>query len=292
MRDARAPHRFTDMIRKIRFWPVHGWVGLVLVAVSWLSNWMLPGVRTAYLFFPLWLGYVLVVDALVRTRAGSSIWSRSRKDFVLLFCFSAPVWWLFELFNLRTANWEYLGRDLFTPLQYYLLCTIAFSIVVPAVFETAALIQTFRWMKRFRSRARVPATPPVFVALFIAGLAMLILVMAWPKIFYPFTWTSLVLIFEPVNYWMGRPHFLQQLRDGDWRTVVSLALGGLVCGFFWEMWNYYSFPKWIYHIPGVAFLRIFEMPLLGYGGYIPFALELYALRNFLWPSGPRLAQDS
>jgi hypothetical protein len=248
-------------------------------------------VRTAYLFFPLWLGYVLVVDALVRTRAGSSIWSRSRKDFVLLFLFSAPVWWLFELFNLRTANWEYLGRDLFTQLQYSLLCTIAFSIVVPAVFETAELIQTFCWMKRFRSGPRVPATPPVLVALFIAGFGMLILVMAWPKIFYPFTWTSLILIFEPVNYWMGRPHFLQQLRDGDWRTVVSLALGGLVCGFFWEMWNYYSFPKWIYHIPGAAFLRIFEMPLLGYGGYIPFALELYALRNFFWPSGPRLAQD-
>jgi hypothetical protein len=138
----------------------------------------------------------------------------------------------------------------------------------------------------------VPATPPVFVALFIAGLGMLILVMAWPKFFYPFTWTSLVLIFEPLNYWTGRPHFLQQLRDGDWRTVVSLALGGLVCGFFWEMWNYYSFPKWIYHIHGVAFLRIFEMPLLGYGGYIPFALELYILRGFFWPSGPRLAQDS
>jgi len=280
------------MTRKIRFWPVYGWVGLVAVAVCWLLNWMLPGVRTAYLFFPLWLGYVLVVDAVVWTRAGSSIWSRSRKDFALLFCFSAPVWWLFELFNLRTANWEYLGRDLFTPLQYNLLCTIAFSIVVPAVFETAELIQTFRWMKAFRSGPRVPATPPVFVALFIAGLGMLTLVMAWPKIFYPFTWTSLVLIFEPVNYWMGRPHFLQRLRDGDWRTVVSLALGGLACGFFWEMWNYYSFPKWIYHIPGAAFLRIFEMPLLGYGGYIPFALELYILRDFFWPSGPRLAQDS
>src|SRR5260370_24875601 len=194
-----AGYRFTDMIRKIRFWPVHGWVGLVSVAVCWLLNWMLPGVRTAYLFFPLWLGYVLVVDALVWTRTGSSIWSRSRKDFVLLFCFSAPVWWWFELFNLRTANWEYLGRDLFTPLQYYLLCTIAFSIVVPAVFETAALIQTFRWMKPFRSGPRVPATPPVFVTLFVVGLAMLISVMAWPKIFYPFTWTSLVLIFEPVH---------------------------------------------------------------------------------------------
>jgi len=61
------------MIRKIRFWPVRGLVGLVSVAVCWLLNWMLPGVRTAYLFFPLWLGYVLVVDAVVWTHAGSSI---------------------------------------------------------------------------------------------------------------------------------------------------------------------------------------------------------------------------
>jgi hypothetical protein len=30
------------------------------------------------------------------------------------------------------------------------------------------------------------------------------------------------------------------------------------------------------------------MPVLGYGGYIPFALELYALKNFVWSSGPRL----
>src|SRR5438094_4949608 len=88
-------YRFTDMIREIRFWPVRGWVGLVAVAVCWLLNWLLPGVRSAYLFFPLWLCYALVVDAVVRTRAGSWIWSRSCKDFVLLFCFSAPVLWLF-----------------------------------------------------------------------------------------------------------------------------------------------------------------------------------------------------
>jgi hypothetical protein len=33
------------------------------------------------------------------------------------------------------------------------------------------------------------------------------------------------------------------------------------------------------------------MPLLGYGGYIPFALELYALKNFFWPTGPRLVSE-
>jgi hypothetical protein len=117
---------------------------------------------------------------------------------------------------------------------------------------------------------------------------MLSAMLAWPKIFYPFVWTSLVFIFEPINCWTGRPYFLKQLRDGDWRTVIALSLGALVCGFFWEMWNYYSFPKWTYHIPGFGFSRVFEMPLLGFGGYVPFALELYALRNFLWPNGPRL----
>jgi hypothetical protein len=30
------------------------------------------------------------------------------------------------------------------------------------------------------------------------------------------------------------------------------------------------------------------MPLLGYGGYIPFALELFGLKNLLWARGPKL----
>jgi hypothetical protein len=271
-----------------RHWPARGWIGLVLVAVCWPLNWTLPGVRTAYLFFPLWLGYILVVDALVWRRVGNSLWSRSRKNFVLLFVISAPVWWLFELINLRTGNWEYVGRDLFTPIQFNVLSTISFSMVMPAVFETAELIGSFGWMERFAWSLRLPAPRRMFAGLFVIGLAMFWAMLVWPRIFYPFVWISLVLIFEPINYWTRRPHFLDELREGDWRTVISLSLGGLVCGFFWEMWNYYSFPKWIYHIPGLGFLHIFEMPLLGYGGYVPFALELYALRNFVWPNGPQL----
>ena len=277
------------MRHKAGHWPAHGWIGLVLLAVCWPLNWTLPGIRTAYLFFPLWLGYILVVDALVQVRTGNSISTTSRKNFVLMFVVSAPVWWLFELINLRTANWEYLGRELFSSFQFNLLSTISFSIVVPAVFETAALIRSFDWMQRLRTGPRVAATSGVFLGLFAIGLAMLSVMLVWPKIFYPFTWTALVFILEPINHWTGRPHFLEELRQGDWRTVTSLLLAALVCGLFWEMWNYYSFPKWIYHIPVLGFWRIFEMPLLGYGGYVPFALELYALTNFLWPNAPRLA---
>jgi hypothetical protein len=117
---------------------------------------------------------------------------------------------------------------------------------------------------------------------------MLALTLAWPRYCYPFVWTSVLLILEPLNGWLGRPHFLEDLECGDWRPMIALGTGALICGFFWEMWNYYSCPKWIYHTPGAQFLHIFEMPLLGYGGYIPFALELYALKNFLWPRAPRL----
>jgi len=265
-----------------------GWVGLSLLAVCWPLNWTLSGMRTAYLFFPLWLGFILLVDALVVLRAGTSLWTRSRRDFVLLFFVSAPVWWMFEVINWRTRNWEYLGSDTFTVFEYYALCTLSFSTVMPAVFETAELVRTFRWTDRFASGPRVPDTPKVCRRLLLAGTAMLALTLFWPKFFYPFVWTSLALMFEPINRWLGRPHFLEWLERGDWRPVVALSLGALVCGFFWEMWNYWSWPKWVYHTPGAQFLHVFEMPLLGYGGYVPFALELFGLKNLLWPRGPRL----
>lgn len=244
--------------------------------------------RTAYLFFPLWLGYILVVDALVCRRTGASLWTRSRKGFVLLFILSVPGWWLFEIINDRTANWEYLGAGTFTPLEYYALCTLSFSTVMPAVFETAELVRTFRWVKSLRPGVRIPDSPRVNARMLLIGLAMLALTLAWPEYFYPFVWISLVLIIEPVNRWLGRRHFLEWLQRGDWRPVMALSLGALICGFFWEMWNYWSWPRWVYHTPGAGFLHIFEMPLPGYGGYIPFALELFALKNLLWPRGPGL----
>jgi hypothetical protein len=63
--------------------------------------------------------------------------------------------------------------------------------------------------------------------------------------------------------------------------VLALWLGVLLTAFFWEMWNYYSWPKWTYDVPRGNWLHIFEMPLLGYGGYLPFALELHAVYHLV-----------
>jgi hypothetical protein len=58
--------------------------------------------------------------------------------------------------------------------------------------------------------------------------------------------------------------------------VVVLSVAAFFCGFLWEMWNIRASAKWTYDIPYFEWLRIFEMPLFGYGGYIPFAFEIYA----------------
>src|SRR5215469_867365 len=170
-----------------RFAP-QSWVGLFLLAVCWPLNWLLPGQRTAYLFFPLWLGYILIVDALVCRRGSTSLWTRSRRGFVLLFILSAPAWWLFEFINNRTGNWEYLGAGGFTPFENNLLSTLCFSTVMPAVFETAELVRTFGWVKSLRPGARIPDTLRVNVLLLLAGLMMLALTLLWPKFFYPCVW--------------------------------------------------------------------------------------------------------
>ena len=159
---------------------------------------------------------------------------------------------------------------------------------MPAVFETAELVRTFRWTERFVNGPRLVPTRSFAIGLFLAGLAMLALTLLWPKYFYPLIWGAVFLILEPLNIALGRQHLFTWLKDGDWRPVISLSVGALICGFFWEMWNYFSYPKWIYHTPGANFLHIFQMPLLGYGGYVPFAWELFALRNFLSPNAAPL----
>jgi hypothetical protein len=258
--------------------PAQGWIGLLLIAVFWPLNWLLPGMRTHILFFPLWLGYVLTVDGLVFLRKSTSLLARSRTRFIGLFVISAPAWWLFELLNERVQNWYYEGRDQFTSLQFLVLSTFSFSTVIPAVFGTAELMSTF--IHRVHGPVIRP-TPRTLIVFFVLGLAMLALLLSWPQYFFPFMWLSVFFMIEPINVALGFPSLSRWTKDGDWKPVVALWLGVLICGFFWELWNFFSFPKWHYQVPYVSFLHIFEMPLLGYGGYLPFGLEVYSLYNLV-----------
>lgn len=281
MRGLTGQRRTTTLTAML---PWHGWVGFGLVVVFWLLNWILPGFRTQLLFFPLWVGYALVVDALTFKRTNTSIITRSPRNFALLYLLSVPGWWLFEVLNWRTGNWEYVGRNAFTDLEFFLYASLSFSTVMPAVFGTAELMGSFAWLKRFADGPRLSLSLRNSVCWFIVGAAMLLLLLIWPGYFFPFMWLAGIFLLDPLCVWLGRPAILRDLARGDWRVVVALGLGTLICGFFWELWNFYSFPKWIYHVPFFGFLHVFEMPLLGFLGYPVFGLELYALANLLRPN--------
>jgi hypothetical protein len=267
--------------------PLWGRVGVGLVAVTWPLNWLLTGTRTHLLFFPLWLGYVLAVDGWVLARTGSSPLMRSWRGCLVMFGVSALVWWMFEAINRRLQNWEYVGREVFSDFEYAFYCSLSFSTVMPAVLTTAELWRSTRWIERFATGPRLVPTRRFEVCVLAAGVAMFAAMMAWPRVFYVFCWTSLVFLIEPICRWVGRPSFTEQLARRDWRPWFSLWAGGLTCGFFWELWNIYSDPKWVYHVPGVGFWKVFEMPILGYLGYFPFAMELFLLAQLLVPRAAR-----
>jgi hypothetical protein len=58
-------------------------------------------------------------------------------------------------------------------------------------------------------------------------------------------------------------------------------MAALICGFFWEMWNYGSMARWIYNVPYVNRFHLFEMPVLGYAGYLPFGVECAVAAQFV-----------
>ena len=272
--------------RTARAWIApHGALGIVLVAVAWAVSWSHVRPWSDFGFFPLWLGYIVTVDALVRPRLGRSLLQAGSLPVLKVFAISATMWWIFEAFNVRTANWEYLHPSPVSPLRFALESTVDFSTVLPAIFETAALLHALlpgpkEWRRELR-----PLPAGVTWTSMAAGIVFLALPLVQPHFFFPLIWGSLFFLLDPINARLRRPSILASALSGSWRPVLVLALAGITCGLFWEMWNSQSMPKWIYHVPLVPQQRLFEMPYLGYAGYLPFALECFAVYTFasyLW----------
>ncbi len=261
--------------------PVHGWLGLALVFLFWTLNWSLQGLRTHWGFFPLWLGYCLTIDALTFKRKGNSLLTRNPTYYLLLFFLSIPVWWVFEAINSKGHYWHYSHQSHFSNLAYFCWASLSFSTVVPAVFGTAEWMGTFGWIQLTKKGPPIGQNNAIQVFIFLAGIFFFISIFLWPAYSFAFVWISLYCISDPLNYWLGNRTLIQNTAYRDWREVVALCMAGLMCGFFWELWNFYSMPQWRYTIPFVDAWYVFEMPLLGYLGYLPFTLEVFALFHLM-----------
>jgi len=265
-----------------RNFPKYGIAGLALCLIAWACSWLRIEPLYRYSFFPLWFGYIIFMDALVVMRHNTSLLTRMRWWYIQLFAISSIFWWTFEFLNTPVQNWHYRMDQPYTPLAYFLLASLNFSTVLPAVMETAEFLSTFKlWHPRLPANEVGPRLPLwITITLVTMGVACLVLPWLFPKYCFVLIWLSVVLLLDPINNFLGRKSALAHIAVSDWRFFV-LPLAGLCCGFLWEMWNYFALPKWYYTISYVGFFKVFEMPILGYTGYLPFALELFAMYQFI-----------
>ena len=271
--------------------PLWGWLGVVLLGVAWLVAWnrfvWLEGLQE-YTFTPLWLGYIVVVNALSYARTGNCM-LRDRTGYVLLlFPLSAVFWWGFEYLNRFVANWYYVSSREFGPWEYFVYATLPFSTVLPAVLGTAEWLRTFPRISSGLDRLRPLGARGVRIVAWLAlivGVGGLMGIAARPNVLYPLVWIApLLLLTGLVGIREDGTLLLRALNTGNWRRVWLLALASLVCGFFWEMWNFKSLAHWEYAVPFAQRFQLFEMPLLGYAGYLPFGITCGAIAELYMPS--------
>jgi hypothetical protein len=264
--------------------------GLLLTAIAWMAAWGRFGVLTEFSFFPLWLGYIMVVNGISECLLRDSLIRSMGVSFLALFAFSVPMWWFFELMNSFVHNWHYVLAHPISGLQYGIQSSIDFSTVIPAVLSTAyffnhLLVRHSRLAHCTPVRIRHSWLPLSI----LIGAAALCVLPIFPNETFPLVWMAPLLLIEPLAYLAGTPSWLRSLENGQCRLAASIMLAALFTGFWWEMWNYYSLPRWVYTIPYLGCCKVFEMPILGYLGYPFFGLIVFTYTALI--SAVLLRQD-
>lgn len=267
--------------------PWWGILGGLLTLISWILawnrfSWFAP--FQVHTFLPLWLGYILVINGLTYRRRGSCLLIDRTGYFLSLFPVSSGFWWFFEYLNRFVQNWHYLGIENFSAGAYIGYASLSFSTVLPAVLCTEELFSTFERLTRplqSSYRLGLPRSRLAATTIFLASAVGLAAIGVWPDVLFPLLWLAPLILAVTIQKGIGQVTFMDAVSQGDWRPVWLPALAALFCGFFWEMWNVNSYAHWVYSIPFVEKGHIFEMPVLGYLGYLPFGLECKAVGS-LW----------
>jgi hypothetical protein len=263
--------------RRRREFPAHGWLGIVALAGAELM--LFRGIEPLATYFTpvAWSAYILIADAAVLALTNRSRLHDAPIILARMALLSIPLWIIFEAYNFRLRNWEYVGMpsSLLAEIAGYVW---SFATITPAIFETSDLVQ-----------ALLPAVPiePRTIpraaenAMMVCGAAFLIVPLVIPRhiaaYLFVLVWLGFLLLLDPMNRRLRLPSFLGDLSDGFARRFYGFLASGWICGWLWEFWNYWAHAKWRYTFPMFQQTKVFEMPAPGYLGFIPFALECFAM---------------
>ncbi len=239
-----------------------------------------------WLYYFAWYPLVLCLDGLLfRLKGESWLLSRPRELGRMAF-WSVTGWLVFEALNLVLENWGYLGV-----LDPWWLrwpgYALAFATVFPGVLLTAELLAALGLGQGLRGRPRDPGAWQPFSL--VLGTVMLVLTLAFPHYAFPLIWLAFIFLLDPFCELLGAPSLLGRLAAGERQEHLCLLTAGLLCGLWWELWNWPATAKWVYTLPVFRFWKVFEMPLLGYLGFPPFALECAVMYSFFKAMETRLS---
>ena len=242
-----------------------------------------------------WTGYILLVDALIWQRRGHSWIRNAPAELLFMAAASIPLWVVFEIYNaFFIHNWHYIGLPS-SVLVRYAGYAWAFATITPGILLTAELISALRDRRAPEHRGLPSGRQRLTAARWLCvllGAAMLLLPIVYPSPYLAApVFLGFILLLDPLNAAAGSESIIADWHDGHAARLVNLLLAGLVCGLLWEFWNYWAWTKWIYTVPILPEVKIFEMPILGFGGFPPFAVECFtmyvAVRRWTWGGAPR-----
>ena len=256
----------------------YGILGAILILLVEINFFLQIEPFASKYFIIVWIGYILLIDAVVYKLRNHSLLMNKRFKFLGLFLASIIFWWVFEFMNLKVGNWNYNGS---TVLNNVIWKTLYFSTVLPALFETYELVRSFHWFDKLKLHKKHNISKNFIFIMITIGVVSFILPLISPANFFPLIWLTFFFILDPINYLHKQPSIIKHLKDRKLVVPLSILAAGIIMGFLWEFWNFFAVTKWYYDIPFIGFFKIFEMPILGYLGYFPFALELYAMYYFV-----------
>jgi len=233
-----------------------------------------------------WTGFILAADGALGALGRS--WLRTAPlELAAMAAISIPSWLLFEWYD-RPRFWRADGPELwwsYTGLPPWpwrgLGYAWSFATITPAVLLLARLLEPAIGRGVGRGRGgRIPAELSAGIALLGAILAGIPLL--WPSPYFAAdVWLAWPLLLDPVNRALGRPSTLGDLEAGRRARPLALLASGIGCGLLWESWNWLASARWSYAVPFLGSVKVYEMPVLGFLGFAPFALAVFALYNFL-----------
>ena len=270
--------------------PWWGWVGLVVMSAGWYLSWnrfeWFRPFQIICSYMPIWAGFILFMNALCIRRSGHSPMTDHPWAYAATFPASSLFWWFFEYLNRYVWNWYYEGISALSAFEYTVYATICFASVLPAVSAIAAWLHTFSIFDDsvYRGMARVDLRRPGW-CVFLGFLAVVGLtgIVFFPEYAYPLLWISPLTVFVLVQFLLREKSVLDSLAVGDWSVFFRFSVASLICGLCWETWNYHACAKWIYAVPYVHRFQIWEMPLIGFAGYLPFGVECAAVTAWISP---------